>query len=95
MDAISFTTACTRSAHRSSQNLLDYAGDGKRAERHGGESQDKLRRRQIQNVFGVNVTDLVRDDGEDFFLIQSFEKPRMQNDDRFINAARKSVDDRI
>ena len=50
---------------------------------------------EIKNMLGVDVTYFVRYDSQDFFVGQAFDQLRIEHDDRALDAARKSVRDRI
>jgi hypothetical protein len=42
---------------------------------------DEVRGRDVEHVLGVYVADLVRDDGEHFFVVESFDELRVEDDD--------------
>ena len=50
---------------------------------------------QIEDVLGVDMADLVGDDGERFLVIEPFDQGRVEHDDRLFDAARKGVDHRV
>ena len=60
-----------------------------------GESFEQARRRQIEHVLGVDVADLVRDDGERLLVVEALDERRVEDDDRALDAAGKGVDDRV